>query len=134
MTGPPRVPSPIRGPGDHSPEPPNSPSVPARLVATSRQPAGRLQSRHRSSSSRRAAESVLAQIQQIDSRLSHAIEAYNLANVKLDRIEGDVERNKRDLGVAKQNLGIAQNRLADRVVSLYTSGEDNSALGVLLGA
>jgi cell wall-associated NlpC family hydrolase len=80
------------------------------------------------------AESVMSQIQAIDSRLSHAIEAYNLANVKLDRIQRDLERNKRHLGLAKQNLGTAQNRLADRVVSLYTSGEDNSALGVLLGA
>ncbi len=76
----------------------------------------------------------MAQIQEIDSRLSHAIEAYNLANVKLDRIKSDQARNKRHLGLAKQNLGTAQNRLADRVVSLYTSGEDNSALGVLLGA
>jgi peptidoglycan DL-endopeptidase CwlO len=80
------------------------------------------------------AESVMSQIQAIDSRLSHAIEAYNLANVKLDRIQRDLERNKRHLGLARQNLGTAQNRLADRVVSLYTSGEDNSALGVLLGA
>jgi cell wall-associated NlpC family hydrolase len=76
----------------------------------------------------------MGQIQEIDSRLSHAIEAYNLANVKLDRIKSDQARNKRHLGLAKQNLGTAQNRLADRVVSLYTSGEDNSALGVLLGA
>ncbi len=80
------------------------------------------------------AESVMSQIEEIDSRLSHAIEAYNLANVKLDRIQRDLARNKRHLGLAKQNLGTAQTRLADRVVSLYTSGEDNSALGVLLGA
>ena len=59
----------------------------------------------------------MSQIQAIDSRLSHAIEAYNLANVKLDRIQRDLERNKRHLGLAKQNLGTAQNRLADRVVS-----------------
>ena len=76
----------------------------------------------------------MSQIQAIDSHLSHEIEAYNLANVKLDRIQRDLERNKRHLGLARQNLGTAQNRLADRVVSLYTSGEDNSALGVLLGA
>jgi cell wall-associated NlpC family hydrolase len=76
----------------------------------------------------------MAQIQSIDSRLSHAIEAYNLANVKLDRIQNDLATNKRHLGFAKRNLGIAQERLADRVVSLYTSGEDNSAVGVLLGA
>ena len=80
------------------------------------------------------AQGVLAQIQQIDSDLSHAVEAYNLANVKLDRIKSDLVRNTRHLGLAKQNLGTAEKRLADRVVSLYTSGEENSTVAVLLGA
>jgi cell wall-associated NlpC family hydrolase len=80
------------------------------------------------------AQDVLEQIQQIDSELSHAVEAYNLANVKLDRIKSDLVRNKRHLGLAKQNLGSAEKRLADRVVSLYTSGEENSTVAVLLGA
>ena len=80
------------------------------------------------------AQDVLAQIQAIDSSLSHAIEAYNLANVKLDRIQKDLVRNRRHLGLAKQNLGSAHQRLADRVVSLYTSGEDNSTVAVLLGS
>jgi cell wall-associated NlpC family hydrolase len=80
------------------------------------------------------AESVLAQIRQIDSDLSHAVEAYNLANVKLDRIKSDLVRNQRHLGLAKQNLGTAEKRLADRVVSLYTSDEENSVVSVLLGA
>ena len=80
------------------------------------------------------AQGVLAQIQQIDSELSHAIEAYNLANVKLDRIQSDLVRNTRHLGLAKQNLGSAEQRLADRVVSMYTSGEENSTVAVLLGA
>ena len=80
------------------------------------------------------AESVLQQIQQIDSELSHAVEAYNLANVKLDRIKSDLVRNTRHLGLAKQNLGSAERRLADRVVSLYTADEENSTVAVLLGA
>jgi cell wall-associated NlpC family hydrolase len=80
------------------------------------------------------AQDVLAQIQEIDARLGHAVEAYNLANVKLDRIEGELERNKRHLVLARENLGTAQRRLADRVVSLYTSGERTSTVAVLLGA
>ena len=80
------------------------------------------------------AQDVQAQIREIDSRLGHAVEAYNLANVKLDRIEGELERNKRHLVLARKNLGVAQRRLADRVVSLYTSGQDNSTVAVLLGA
>jgi cell wall-associated NlpC family hydrolase len=80
------------------------------------------------------AQDVLAQIQEIDSRLSHAIEAYNLANVKLERIEGELARNKRHIAVARRSLGIAERRLADRVVSMYTSGEQSSTVAVLLGA
>ena len=80
------------------------------------------------------AESVLAQIRQIDSDLSHAVEAYNLANVKLDRIKSDLVRNTRHLGLAKQNLGTAEKRLADRVVSMYTSDQENSTVAVILGA
>ena len=80
------------------------------------------------------AQDVMAQINEIDSRLSHAIEAYNLANLKLERLDGEITRNKRHLGLARQNLGVAQERLADRVVQLYTSGEQNSTVAVLLGA
>ena len=76
----------------------------------------------------------MSQIQEIDSRLSHAIEAYNLANVKLERLDAEIATNKRHLGLARQNLGVAEERLADRVVSMYTSGEQNSTVAVLLGA
>jgi peptidoglycan DL-endopeptidase CwlO len=80
------------------------------------------------------AQDVLAQIQEIDSRLGLAVEAYNEANVELDRIEGELARNKRHLVLARKNLGTAQRRLADRVVSMYTSGEQTSTVAVLLGA
>jgi peptidoglycan DL-endopeptidase CwlO len=73
-------------------------------------------------------------VQQIDSDLSHAIEAYNHANVKLDRIEGDIKRNQRDLRIARANYRVAQSRLAERVVQLYTSNGDDSTVSVLLGA
>jgi cell wall-associated NlpC family hydrolase len=80
------------------------------------------------------AQEVLAQVQEIDSELSHVIEAYNLENVKLERLDGEVARNKRHLKVAKFNLGEARGRLADRVVQLYTSGQEDSTVAVLLGA
>ena len=38
------------------------------------------------SSKRQQARAILAQVRDLDSRLSHAIESYNLANVQLDRI------------------------------------------------
>ena len=53
---------------------------------------------------RAQAQQILAQVRQIDSQLSHAIEAYNLANVKLDRIERDLDRNRRRHVLARSNL------------------------------
>jgi peptidoglycan DL-endopeptidase CwlO len=83
---------------------------------------------------RAKAQEVLAQVQQIDGQLEHAIEAYNAANVKLDKIEADVARNQQHIVLARANLGSAQKRLADRLVQLYTSGEQSSTVSVLLGA
>jgi peptidoglycan DL-endopeptidase CwlO len=80
------------------------------------------------------AQRVLGQIQSLDSSLSRAIEAYNLANIKLDRIEGDLAENRVRLGIAKRNLRRAQSALARRLVTIYVSGSSNSTLEVLLGA
>jgi cell wall-associated NlpC family hydrolase len=80
------------------------------------------------------AQQVLAQIQQIDNNLGSAVEAYNLANVRLHRIESDQRENRRQLKVAQGNLKVAQKSLAARLVSAYTSNEDNSTLSVLLGS
>jgi peptidoglycan DL-endopeptidase CwlO len=80
------------------------------------------------------AQQVLAQISQIDRNLEGAIEAYNLANVKLRKIEGDLRENRKQLDVARSNLTVAQKSLANRLVAAYTSTQDNSTLSVLLGS
>jgi peptidoglycan DL-endopeptidase CwlO len=80
------------------------------------------------------AERVLEQIRSLDSSLSKAIEAYNLANIRLGEIEGDIDENRVRLTIAKQNLRRAHNRLAQRLVTIYVSGSSNSTLEVLLGA
>ncbi len=80
------------------------------------------------------AQQVLAQIQKIDDSLGPAVESYNLANVRLQKIESDQRENRRQLKVTRANLQIAQDSLAARLVSAYTSTEDNSTLSVLLGA
>jgi peptidoglycan DL-endopeptidase CwlO len=80
------------------------------------------------------AQSVLAQIQSLDGSLEHAIEAYNLANEKLEAIRSDLRENRVELGIAKGNLKRAQSALASRVVAIYTSGESDSTLDVLVGA
>ena len=83
---------------------------------------------------RAEAQSVLAQIQEIDGQLSHAIEAYNLANVKLGRIQGELKTNARHLVIARKSLKNAQTHLSARLVALYVGGGDGTSLEVLLGA
>ena len=80
------------------------------------------------------AQRVLAQIRSLDSSLSKAIEAYNLANIRLGEIEGDIDENRVRLAIAQQNLRRAHDRLAQRLVTIYVSGSTNSTLEVLLGA
>jgi peptidoglycan DL-endopeptidase CwlO len=80
------------------------------------------------------AREVLAQIQQIDRNLGSAVEAYNLATVRLKKIEGDLQENRKQLKLARANLARAQDALAARLVNAYTSTQDNSTLAVVLGS
>jgi peptidoglycan DL-endopeptidase CwlO len=80
------------------------------------------------------AQSVLGQIQSLDSSLSHAIEAYNLANERLRAIRADLKENQVELKIASGSLERAQRALAARVVAIYTSGETDSTLAVLAGS
>jgi peptidoglycan DL-endopeptidase CwlO len=83
---------------------------------------------------RAEAQSVLNQIQGLDGNLSHAVEAYNLANEKLAAIQSDLRENRRELKLAQRNLGRAQTALELRLVQLYTAGGDGTGLEVLIGA
>jgi peptidoglycan DL-endopeptidase CwlO len=86
------------------------------------------------SSKQAQARAVLAQIQGLDANLAHAVEAYNLANEKLDRIRRDLRENRRELRIAQGNLRAAEAALQARLVQLYTSGGNNGGLEVLIGA
>jgi cell wall-associated NlpC family hydrolase len=80
------------------------------------------------------AQSVMNQVQQLDSSLERAVEAYNLATVKLNRVRANLKANHVQLQIAKQSLGRAQAALSARLVSLYTSDGRSDSLEVLLGA
>jgi cell wall-associated NlpC family hydrolase len=80
------------------------------------------------------AREVLGQIQQIDRSLGAAVEAYNFANVQLRKIESDLRENREQLQVARANLKSAQDSLSTRLVTTYTSSQDNSTLAILLGS
>jgi cell wall-associated NlpC family hydrolase len=77
---------------------------------------------------------VLAQIQALDGSLGHAVEAYNLANERLDAIRGDLAVNRENLQIAAQNLRTAERVLAARMVAIYTSDQNDSTLDVLVGS
>jgi peptidoglycan DL-endopeptidase CwlO len=80
------------------------------------------------------AQSVLGQVQQLDSSLERAVEAYNFATTKLNRVRADLKENHASLQVAKLSLRRAQTALSARLVSLYTSDGQSNSLEVLLGA
>jgi cell wall-associated NlpC family hydrolase len=81
------------------------------------------------------AQQVLDQIHQIDLAVAQAAEAWNAANIELDRIETEQVRNKRLLALARRNFGQAEKALQERLVTIYTSGESNGGtIEVLLGA
>jgi peptidoglycan DL-endopeptidase CwlO len=80
------------------------------------------------------AQSVMAQITQLDGSLERAVEAYNLANVKLAHIRHDLSENTTALVTAKKSLKQAQGQLSARLVDMYTSGDTQAGLAVLLGA
>ena len=85
------------------------------------------------SAKRAEADQVLSDIRAIDSELSHAIEAYNAAEVRLDEIREDQAENRRHLEIARANLARSQRMLRERLLALYTTS-DSSLAEILLGA
>ncbi len=80
------------------------------------------------------ARQVLEEIQTLDSQLEKSVEAYDAANVKLGEIKTQLSLNRREMKVARANLGVAQDRLARRLRDLYVGGESASTLELFLGA
>ena len=76
----------------------------------------------------------MAEVQQLDSSLAKSIEAYNYANVELDRIDQDLVSNGKHLVAARKSLVVAQGRIAERLRDLYVNGEGDSTLEVILGS
>jgi peptidoglycan DL-endopeptidase CwlO len=86
------------------------------------------------SGKRAEAQRVAAQIQQLDASLERARNRYETATVRLRAIEHNLEVNKVALHVAHANLERSQQALMQRLVAIYTSRDDQSTLGVILGA
>ncbi len=88
----------------------------------------------RISAKRAQAQSVLAQIQVIQSRVEQAGNAYYAATSQLRDITGTLRLNTSRLSTARQGLDVARARVAARLRSLYMSGTSGGTLEVILGA
>ena len=85
-------------------------------------------------SKRAQAQRVLVELQQLDASAQRANNRYQVASARLQRLERNLRINKQELGVARTNLGRAQKALAQRLVAIYTTRDEQSTLSVLLGA
>ena len=85
-------------------------------------------------SKRAEALQVLSDIHALDVQLEKAIESYDAATARLGQIQRQVRVNRFEIGVARRNLTVAEQRLAARLHDLYVQGSDPSSLEVILGA
>jgi peptidoglycan DL-endopeptidase CwlO len=80
------------------------------------------------------AQAIIAELEELDMSLGATVEAWNGANVELERIDGELDKNARHLVTARKSLNVAQRRIAERLHDLYVNGEGDSMLEVLLGS
>jgi peptidoglycan DL-endopeptidase CwlO len=80
------------------------------------------------------AQRVIGQIQQLGSSMERARNAYDVATVQLHAIDRNLAVNRVGLRAARVNLKRSQRALAQRLVVIYTSRDEQSTLSVLLGA
>jgi peptidoglycan DL-endopeptidase CwlO len=80
------------------------------------------------------ARQVMAQIMQLDGSLHRAQNLYDDSTRKLRVIEHNLKVNKVALHAARKNLRLSQHALMQRLVTIYTSRDDQSTLAVMLGA
>jgi len=76
---------------------------------------------------------VLAQVNAIDVRLGHVVDAYDGARERVAAAERDLRANRSAIVISRANLKVAQKRLARRLVALYTSDQPTS-MDVILGS
>jgi cell wall-associated NlpC family hydrolase len=83
---------------------------------------------------RQQAQSVLAQIDRLDSGLERARTRLVASTTKLQSIDHSLAINKVGLRAARSNLKSSQRALRQRLVVIYTTRDDQSTLSVMLGA
>jgi peptidoglycan DL-endopeptidase CwlO len=76
----------------------------------------------------------MVELSELDGSLAVAIEAYNFANVELDRLDGKLEVNAKHLVAARKSLNVSQRRIAKRLHDIYINGDGDTTLEVLFGS
>ncbi|MGZ4291462.1 MAG: NlpC/P60 family protein [Gaiellaceae bacterium] len=84
-------------------------------------------------SKRAQAQQVMGQLAQLSDSLERARSQYDAANAQLAQIQRQLRENRREHRIAQHNLKAGQRAIAERLVALYTSGQE-STLEVILGA
>jgi cell wall-associated NlpC family hydrolase len=79
------------------------------------------------------ADAIVAQVQALAEEVAAAAERFNGANYRLQQLTGELRMTRRDLTRARSMQRVTQDRLAARLVQLYTSDEPG-ALELILGA
>lgn len=85
-------------------------------------------------SKRAQAQAIMAEVESLNVNLEQTIEAWNGANIELDKIRAQLASNSKHLVAARKSLVAAQGRIAERLRDLYVNGSGDSTLEVLLGA
>ncbi len=85
-------------------------------------------------SKRAQAQAVLVELQRLDASAQRANSRYETASRTLRHVEHELSVNRQALGVARGNLSRAQRSLAQRLVAIYTTEDQQSSLAVLLGS
>jgi cell wall-associated NlpC family hydrolase len=65
------------------------------------------------------AEQIRQQIAAFDVELARAVEKYNQVNEDLERVRGQIKKNKKALKIAEIQLSVARGQLDERVVAIY---------------
>nr|MBA3843235.1 hypothetical protein [Actinomycetota bacterium] len=86
------------------------------------------------SEKQRQANAILAQLGALDSDLNRAVESYNGARLHLGQTQRAIRSNTFVLGVARHNLKRSRKNIAERLRTLYMSGDQQSTVEIILGA
>ena len=80
------------------------------------------------------AQQVLAQVNALDLRFGHTVEAWNGARYELGKTRRQLAADRAILRIAKRQQSIALSRVRARLIALYESSDDPTTISVIFGS